>query len=698
MYKNTKKLLSLILALILVCSCLNMSIVATELSTPTGTEKEKYEAVLPDGVESYEFTSASSQQSNNSSPVLAVTDTIADGVYCFASSLVYRWMSIENESYQAGKHVQHTYSTTNPTQTFSKAMLFKISQVGTTGRYIIRSMINNNLSFGISGSEVITKTIPNDDNDVSATDTFYIEASGNGYFIRPYGSSYVINLVSASTANLGVVAKTSATDNAKWTMYKYTGTHQSGMILYRPSSWGSTGNIVGTTSQATIVSWSTYINANELNVTAASGYEDLATVTWNDSTKAFTITANNPGTMRVSAKIVYGGTTTSVYNGYFTHVIVPQQGTYYIQNAGTEKYIDVEGPSTASGAIIQQWQFHTGNSEKWTLQHVSGSGGYVRLKSVLSNLYLGVDSSNTASIKQYSTQNDYTLWKIERTSAGNQMLICKATESSGLVLSVPLSSNINGTDLTQLSYTENTNYRDEWYINKKVVSFVNYYDSSISNNSTLLQNIPIANSFANIVYSRNYNIGMYMDGSADSYETTIDNCKIGSDSPCTYNDCGTDCYPGHHKNGFAISTQLYNAPREADHLYVLWTNRPYGTYCHEPDANSTGTHELLQWIAGVYNKRPVIHFMTIDGSSTVQLACMTLNIVHESAHTLGMHEAYIDDEHDVTGDTKCVMERFHASTAYSFYQDVLNGIEQPFCSSCNQSMQNYLSNVSIPGN
>ncbi len=80
-----------------------------------------------------------------------------------------------------------------------------------------------------------------------------------------------------------------------------------------------------------------------------------------------------------------------------------------------------------------------------------------------------------------------------------------------------------------------------------------------------------------------------------------------------------------------------------------------------------------------------------------QLACMALNVVHETAHTLGMPDVYNNAGHDVGG-TECLMERFDESTAYAFYQDVLHGAEDPFCSSCMQSMRTYTNNISIPGN
>ena len=110
---------------------------------------------------------------------------------------------------------------------------------------------------------------------------------------------------------------------------------------------------------------------------------------------------------------------------------------YYFQNVGTGRYMDVEGPSSASGAAIQQWDLHAGNQEKWIIQHVANSGGYVRIKSAYSNLYLGINYADTSSVVQYSSTGKDTLWKFKRSETGNLQLICKSTEASEVVLAVP---------------------------------------------------------------------------------------------------------------------------------------------------------------------------------------------------------------------------------------------------------------------
>ncbi len=225
------------------------------------------------------------------------------------------------------------------------------------------------------------------------------------------------------------------------------------------------------------------------------------------------------------------------------------------------------------------------------------------------------------------------------------------------------------------------------------LSCVNYFDSTFAGNTAAIQNIDYANDFSKYVYSTYFSVGITKDGAASQYDTIADDCTRGTHVACN-NTCGTSCGSSHHKNRYRISNQLYNEPRESNHIYVLWTNRNSGTYCDDKN----GTHTPSSALAVVYNSRPVIHFLRVYDTLEVQRASMALNLVHETAHTLNMDEAYNDDGHDTAGETHCVMEKFEQSNAYAFYQDVLNGIAHPFCSSCEASMQSHTSNISIPGN
>jgi hypothetical protein len=276
-------------------------------------------------------------------------------------------------------------------------------------------------------------------------------------------------------------------------------------------------------------------------------------------------------------------------------------------------------------------------------------------------------------------------WKTGTYSAAKGFIMVNPNETSASYKKAPYSSeysNFSYSPYVVMTFTPNFQ-----------LSYVHYYDSTFVGNTAAIQNITYANAFSNFVFSRYFNVTMTMDGSASQYDTIIEDCPLGATASCD-NNCGNDCSAQHHKNGLNISNQLYYDSRESNHIYVLWTNRNAGIYCTE----TNGVHRTVNWIAVVYGKRPVIHFLMVYNTSTLQRACMALNLVHETAHTLKMNDVYDNAGHDTSGATNCVMERFEPDNAYAYYQDVLNGIKRPFCSSCEEAMLSYTSNISIPGN
>ncbi len=369
---------------------------------------------------------------------------------------------------------------------------------------------------------------------------------------------------------------------------------------------------------------------------------------------------------------------------------IDSEDAYLVENCGTSKYMDIDGPGAQEW--VHQWTAHTGLQEKWTLQRQSD--GYYTIRSQYDKkYYVGISSTSTGenNIKLYSSVTDSTRWKIYEDSSGEFVLEPKT--ATGKVLYVPNSST--GTKLQLSNLSASVSGRNKWNVLKNALSYVNYYDSSFGSSSVLRSYVPSANAFSDFVFTKYFGIGMYMDGSASSYNTVLDDCSTGLNNECTSAACGSECNNGHHKNILTISSQLYNDDREANHLYVLWTDREYGdAYCYEKN----GEHASYSAIALVFGEWPVIHFLNIYGSNNSrQLACMAMNIVHETAHTMGMLDVYDNTGHDVNG-TECLMERFDETTAYAFYQDVLNGVEDPFCASCMQSMKSHTNNVYFSGN
>ncbi len=346
---------------------------------------------------------------------------------------------------------------------------------------------------------------------VTVDPTLYFQASYWDTYIdalnpsTPYGTASNLPLSSNSHVFMrhsiaGIPTNSNVISSELYVRYYYTVT---------------SGNMVIGLYPAT-VSWNEY--SHTYNV--ASEYTNLgistSRVAYVSAPASSSITSSSPGTLTIDVtnwmKSLYAGTQANYglvfkrISGSLSSVILKSyesgsatrahydvtystveyavdEGPCFIENLGSGKYIEIEGPSSYSGAIVQQWDFYAGNSQRWIVEHIAGSGGYSRIKSAYSNLYLGVDSNNTNFVKQYSAADVYSdeclMWRIDDTLFDSFTISNKATELGRSVLAVPNNSTANGTDLGQRDYTNDTNYFDEWKVHPtKDVSLIAYYHSN----------------------------------------------------------------------------------------------------------------------------------------------------------------------------------------------------------------------------
>ena len=115
-------------------------------------------------------------------PYAAISSTVVpDGVYALRNiGNGNLWMDIAQNTITPGAYVQQYAFSNSPVDDFSRSGLFKVSYNNSTGTYVIRSMLNNLLSFGFVGDYVKTKVIPADDADVALADTFYHNTNEHG--------------------------------------------------------------------------------------------------------------------------------------------------------------------------------------------------------------------------------------------------------------------------------------------------------------------------------------------------------------------------------------------------------------------------------------------------------------------------------------------------------------------------------------
>ena len=471
-----KRLLSLSIAMLLLgLSVFAFPVTAIEESTANDDEgtsaveqEEIYTSYSESSTTNLDF-SAERLTGESQEGSRATTSTIEDGVYAFRNlGNTTMWMDTQHDSDKVGYHMQQYAYTSSPTTTFSRGGLFKITSVA-SGRYVIRLMTNNLLTFELTSGGVITKEIPADDEDVAAADTFYIESAETGYYIRSYSGNFVITAnTSSSSGSSGApnsyltrVKKTLALSTAQWDLIRYTGVHTGGYTLYYPTYWNSTGLIAGKETNASVTVWSTRPGVNTPYMSVATSSASYASDQWYEAESAIYITPHDEGTLNLNIQILESESSDAKYSFAQTYSIgLPiEEGVYYIKNAHNSKIIDIEGPSMSDGAYIQQYAFSASRQSKWELVHYKD--GYYYIQSNYSDKYVGADTSEN-SIKQYTSQaSDLRRWKFEETDSGNYKITSLSTQKVIAASSAYIGDGVN---LVYTAYTDDTDLKDEWVL------------------------------------------------------------------------------------------------------------------------------------------------------------------------------------------------------------------------------------------
>ncbi|MBE6694009.1 MAG: hypothetical protein E7589_04525, partial [Ruminococcaceae bacterium] len=193
---------------------------------------------------------------------------IPEGVYCFKNTWNGMWMDTQEGKSAPGYHIQQTDYSSVPTEDFTRRALFKVSHVSGTNRSIIRSMINNSLSFEISEGEILTEEIPNVDANVASADTYRIRYYQNAFIIQSCDSTDLVAADYLDDSGTGSLSGSYLIGSYKpifigpgttWLPYRYTGETRQGCVITRPSAWKSEGFVVNTSGNMSLKTWSTVI-------------------------------------------------------------------------------------------------------------------------------------------------------------------------------------------------------------------------------------------------------------------------------------------------------------------------------------------------------------------------------------------------------------------------------------------------------
>ena len=141
-----------------------------------------------------------------------------------------------------------------------------------------------------------------------------------------------------------------------------------------------------------------------------------------------------------------------------------ENGTYFIRNNRSGKYIDVNGQYTTSGANIHQWDFHGGTSQQWQITNTSGKWYTIRPKhaSSMAMDVNGGSANNEVNIQQYTySGSDAQKFGFVRNTNGSYRIVTKIT-GGAKCLAVKDAVTTNGGNILQYTYGSMSN--DEWYL------------------------------------------------------------------------------------------------------------------------------------------------------------------------------------------------------------------------------------------
>ena len=401
---------------------------------------------------------------------------LPDGVYAFENlEMDNSWIKLSNndtDDYLAGNRLKYEGSFYDPSdpETFDRTRLFKITRIGNTARYTIRSMIDNNISFNIVDGKVIATDIPSIDSQVAVSDTFNIEGNGYGFTISPCNSSYVLSMYDLSDNNdISYEAKSNASYYATWDLKLYTGGEAKGYELLSNSH----PFVVGETATLRAAVWSTEAGCNYPTLSIKSEDYSKISFEWDEEDRSAAVEFLNPGQITISCKI-YDQNMNEYYGWSNRHDIQQiRDGIYFIRNGFSSKYLQIEKNTSSyysSGNVMEIWNFDGGEYQKWEI--VYKGGGYYKIISDKSNMALTVqnnsENSTAALVQEQYIESDRQLWKITKSSSGAYIFRPKSAENydkDWCMCANHLSTNhVDGTNIEQYWYINNNNKRDEWYL------------------------------------------------------------------------------------------------------------------------------------------------------------------------------------------------------------------------------------------
>lgn len=382
---------------------------------------------------------------------------IPDGVYYIKNAAVSKYL--QNSGADAGVAAKDTSAETKYSQ------LWKITYVA-NGRYVIRPMDNTSKALTIGTSGYIS--VANATSNNAALSSSYLWSIGrdsDGIYFQQNGVSSKTITTYITNTTIIVYPNTYNTNTfCHWTLEEVKG------IFLRDTE---TSEII-TPNTVKYIELGESLSYSQLGINYEYYGSLIGGLTWLSSSSSIAgvgyytgaVIGNSPGLATITLKANINGTYYST--SYCIYVKPISDGTYYIRNWSTDKYVDIENQTLTTGTRINQWTFDKSRYQQWVFTHVKDSIYTIHSANSGTKYYLGVrdDSSaeNQAIVLRTGAITDGMKWELILTDYGAYKFIPICGSSYNYVLSTSTSSVSAGATLVQARYTDTSSYKDAWFI------------------------------------------------------------------------------------------------------------------------------------------------------------------------------------------------------------------------------------------
>ena len=347
--------------------------------------------------------------------------------------------------------------------------LWKITYVG-NGRYAIRPMDDTSEALTIGTSSYIAVADATLSNAALPSSYLWtISRDGSGIYFQQNGASNkTITTQVNGTTTIIYPGTYSSSTACHWTLEGVKGVYlrdRNTSEIIPPSTvkYVVMGETLSLSQLGIVYDTANYSSSNPEWISANDGIANV-----NVETGA--VTGEAPGKVTITLTVTIDDT--DYRHSYELCVMFIPEGTYFIGNGESNKYIDIEDQTMANGTTIHQWEFHGGDTQRWVFTYQPDGTYTIHSANSETRYYLGVSGDSIANdqpvVLRTGEIGNGMKWNVVLTDSGAFKLIPLTGEANDRVLAlyVGLLSSVtaNGNILRQRDYSDDNNYKDEWML------------------------------------------------------------------------------------------------------------------------------------------------------------------------------------------------------------------------------------------